>query len=144
MAESKTAVPNPTALTVHKHSRVLEVAFDDGSNFSLPFEFLRVYSPSAEVRGHGAGQEVLQTGKRNVEISALEPVGNYAVQPSFSDGHDTGIFSWDYLYWLGANHSGLWEDYLKRLEAAGFTRDSGRDAPMAVAGSGGHGCGHHH
>ncbi|MGH8810301.1 MAG: gamma-butyrobetaine hydroxylase-like domain-containing protein, partial [Noviherbaspirillum sp.] len=88
-----------------------------------------------------AGQEVLQTGKRDALITALDPVGNYAVQPHFSDGHNTGIYSWDYLYWLGANQAPLWEDYLKRLEAAGHTRESGRDAPMQVAG---HGCGHHH
>jgi DUF971 family protein len=143
MAESKKQAPNPTALTVRTQSRVLEVAFDDGSNFSLPFEFLRVYSPSAEVRGHGAGQEVLQTGKRGVLLTALEPVGNYAVQPNFSDGHNTGIYAWDYLYWLGANQDRLWEEYLQRLEAAGFTRETGRDASMAVA-SGGHGCGGHH
>ncbi|HEV2611579.1 MAG TPA: DUF971 domain-containing protein [Noviherbaspirillum sp.] len=135
--------PNPTALTVHKQSRLLEVAFDDGSSFSLPFEFLRVYSPSAEVRGHGAGQEVLQTGKRNVQLDALEPVGNYAVQPHFSDGHDTGIYAWDYLYWLGANQSELWEDYLQRLEAAGHTRETGRDTDMTPP-QGGHGCGHQH
>jgi DUF971 family protein len=144
MTESKKAVPNPTGLTVRKQSRVLEIGFDDDSAFSLPFELLRVYSPSAEVRGHGAGQEVLQTGKRNVLIEALEPVGNYAVQPHFSDGHDTGIYSWDYLYWLGANQAQLWEDYLQRLEAAGFTRETGRDAAMNAAPAGGHGCGHHH
>jgi len=142
MADSNKA-PNPTALTVHKQSRLLDVAFDDGSSFSLPFELLRVYSPSAEVRGHGPGQEVLQTGKRGVDINALEPVGNYAVQPHFSDGHDTGIFSWEYLYWLGSNQAELWEDYLQRLEAAGHTRESGRDAPMAAAATG-HGCGHQH
>jgi DUF971 family protein len=143
MAESKKAAPNPTGLTVHKQSRVLEIAFDDDSNFSLPFEFLRVYSPSAEVRGHGAGQEVLQTGKREVAITELEPVGHYAVQPHFSDGHNTGIYAWDYLYWLGANQSRLWEEYLQQLEAAGFTRETGRDAAMNAAG-GGHGCGHQH
>jgi DUF971 family protein len=144
MAESKNAAPNPTALTVRKQSRVLEIAFDDDSSFSLPFEFLRVYSPSAEVRGHGPGQEVLQTGKRDVLITAVEPVGNYAVQPNFSDGHTSGIYSWDYLHWLGENQSRLWEDYLQRLEAAGFTRESGRDAAMSPANAGGHGCGHHH
>lgn len=145
MAESKSsATPNPTALTVHKQSRTLEIAFDDGATFSLPFELLRVYSPSAEVRGHGQGQEVLQTGKRNVVITALEPVGNYAVQPHFSDSHNTGLYSWDYLYWLGENQSKLWEDYLKRLEAAGFTRESGRDAAAAEADGNDHGCGHPH
>jgi DUF971 family protein len=134
--------PNPTAITVHKLSRVLEIGFDDGAVFSLPFELLRVYSPSAEVRGHGAGQEVLQTGKRNVEMTALEPVGNYAVQPQFSDGHNTGLYAWDYLYWLGKNQSQLWEDYLVRLEAAGFTRDKGRDQSVAKPTTGG--CGHQH
>lgn len=140
MADSQKSTPVPTALTVHKQSRLLEIAFDTGEVFSLPFEYLRVYSPSAEVRGHGAGQEILQTGKREVLITALEPVGNYAVQPHFSDTHNTGIYTWDYLYWLGANRQQLWEDYLKRLEAAGFTRETGRDAPM-VAENGG--CGHH-
>jgi DUF971 family protein len=110
----------------------------------LPFELLRVYSPSAEVRGHGAGQEVLQTGKRDVLVTALEPVGNYAVQPHFSDSHNTGIYSWDYLYWLGKNQTQLWEDYLQRLEAAGFTRESGRDLISSPPAGGGHGCGHHH
>jgi DUF971 family protein len=130
MAGPKPATPNPTALTVHKQSRVLEVAFDDGAAFFLPFEFLRVYSPSAEVRGHGKGQEVLQLGKRNVLITALDPVGNYAIQPHFSDSHNTGIYTWDYLYWLGKNQQQLWEDYLSRLEAAGFTRESGRDVTV--------------
>jgi DUF971 family protein len=143
MSESKKAAPNPTALTVHKQSRVLDIAFDDDANFSLPFEFLRVYSPSAEVRGHGAGQEVLQTGKRDVSITEVEPVGHYAVQPQFSDGHNTGIYSWDYLYWLGANQERLWDEYLQRLEAAGHTRETGRDASM-TANAGGHGCGHQH
>jgi DUF971 family protein len=136
MTQSNTDVPNPTELTVRKQSRVLEIAFDDGSAFSLPFEFLRVYSPSAEVRGHGAGQEVLQTGKRDVLLNALEPVGNYAVQPHFSDGHNSGIYSWEYLHWLGTNQAKLWEEYLQRLEAAGHTRESGRDAPMTVRHSG--------
>jgi DUF971 family protein len=126
--------PVPTGFTVHTKSRTLEVTFDDGSEFSLPFEFLRVYSPSAEVRGHGSGQEILQTGKRDIQLTALEPVGNYAVQPHFSDGHNTGIFSWDYLYRLGKEYESLWEQYLLRLEAAGYTRESGRDAPMHVAG----------
>jgi len=130
----------PTALTVHMQSRTLEVGFEGGVQFSLPFEFLRVYSPSAEVRGHGPGQEVLQTGKRDVSLTALEPVGNYAVQPHFSDGHNTGIYSWDYLHWLGSNQAELWQAYLERLEAAGFTHESGRDAPMAAAKPKGHGC----
>lgn len=146
MAGSKqtAATPIPTELTVRKQSRVLEIAFDDGAAFSLPFELLRVYSPSAEVRGHGPGQEVLQTGKRDVELTALEPVGNYAVQPHFSDGHNTGIFTWDYLYWLGANQPTLWSEYLTRLEAAGYSVDTGRAAPMAPAVAAAHGCGHKH
>jgi DUF971 family protein len=142
MADSRTS-PIPVALTVHKQSRALEIAFDSGEEFSFSFEFLRVHSPSAEVKGHGPGQEVLQTGKRDVLITALDPVGNYAVQPHFSDGHNTGIYSWDYLYRLGINQAELWETYLTRLETAGFTRDTGRDAPM-LAEDGGAGCGHHH
>lgn len=138
--DSDKNAPAPTALTVHKQSRTLEMAFASGEVFSLPFEFLRVYSPSAEVRGHGVGQEVLQTGKRDVLVTALDPIGNYAVQLHFSDAHNTGIYTWDYLYWLGANQPQLWEEYLARLEAAGFTRETGRDAPMVVEGKG---CGHH-
>lgn len=114
--------PVPTEIRLHRKSRVLELAYDDGRSFRLPFEFLRVYSPSAEVRGHGPGQEVLQTGKRDVDITALEPVGSYAIQPVFSDGHNTGIYSWDYLYELGANQEQLWTDYLSRLDAAGSSR----------------------
>ena len=134
--------PLPTALTVHTKSRTLEITFDTGETFSLPFELLRVYSPSAEVRGHGPGQEVLQTGKRGVLITALEQVGHYAVQPHFSDGHNTGIYSWDYLHELGANQKRLWGDYLKRLEAAGFTGETGRDASMQAANE--KRCGHRH
>ena len=146
MAGSKqtAATPTPTELTVRKQSKVVDITFDDGAAFSLPFELLRVYSPSAEVRGHGPGQEVLQTGKRDVELTALEPVGNYAVQPHFSDGHNTGIFTWDYLYWLGANQPTLWSEYLARLEAAGHGADAGRTAPMIAKDAGGHGCGHKH
>lgn len=119
-------------MTVHSQSRVLEVIFSDGAGFRIPFELMRVYSPSAEVQGHGPGQEVLQTGKREIELIALEPVGNYAVQPAFSDGHDTGIFSWDYLYFLGSRQEQLWADYTARLSAAGVERD----APMpAKAGA---------
>lgn len=144
MADTKTAGTTPTAITVHKQSRALELAFESGEVYSLPFEFLRVNSPSAEVRGHGAGQEVLQTGKRDVLMTAIDPVGNYAVQLHFSDGHNTGIYTWDYLHWLGTNQAQLWEDYLKRLEAAGFTRETGRDAPMQSAQSAGGSCGHKH
>ena len=111
--DSKT--PIPTEITLHTKSRMLELKFDDGGHYQLPAEFLCVWSPSAEVRGHGPGQETLQTGKRNVEITALEAVGNYAVQPTFSDGHNTGIYSWDLLHNLGANHEALWADYLERL-----------------------------
>ena len=113
----------PTGITLHQKSRLLEIAFSDGRTFRLPYEFLRVYSPSAEVRGHGPGQEVLQTGKRNVEIRSVEPVGSYAVQPVFSDGHSTGIYSWDYLYELGADQERLWSQYLEKLAAASASRE---------------------
>lgn len=115
--------PQPTEIKLHQKSRVMEIAFGDGSRFHLPYEFLRVYSPSAEVRGHGPGQEVLQMGKLNVEITGIEPVGSYAVQPVFSDGHDSGIFSWDYLYELGKNQDTLWERYLQNLANAGASRE---------------------
>jgi DUF971 family protein len=111
----------PTALTLHKASRTLEISFDDLGSVSLSCEFLRVYSPSAEVRGHGQGQEVLQTGMRTIEITAIEPVGNYAIRPVFSDGHDSGIYSWDFLHSLCSEHEQLWQTYLQRLVAAGFT-----------------------
>lgn len=137
MAGLQSTTPTPTALTVHSQSRVLEIAFSDGAEFKIPFELMRVYSPSAEVQGHGPGQEVLQTGKREVNLVELEPVGNYAVKPVFSDGHESGIFSWDYLYFLGSEQARLWADYLQRLEAAGMQRD----APMVAAG--GHVCGSH-
>src|SRR5260221_8361177 len=123
--------PQPTAITVHQQSRVLEVGFADGKVFRIPFELMRVYSPSAEVQGHGPGQEVLQTGKREVGVTALEAIGNYAVQPTFSDGHDTGIYSWDYLYFLGSQESELWQKYLERLAAAGKTRDDATTAAPA-------------
>ena len=120
-----THTPQPTEIKLHKKSRVMELVFSDGSRFELSYELLRVYSPSAEVRGHGPGQEVLQVGKREVDISALEPVGNYAVQPTFSDGHSTGIYSWDYLFWLGSNRDTLWRQYLERLTEAGASREPG-------------------
>jgi DUF971 family protein len=113
----------PTGITLHQKSRVMEIAFADGRSFRLPYEFLRVFSPSAEVRGHGPGQEVLQVGKRAVEIRALEPVGSYAVQPQFSDGHNTGIYSWEYLYELGENQERLWTEYLEKLKAANASRE---------------------
>ncbi len=140
MAGLKSGSPTPQDITVHSQSRVLEITFSDGATFRIPFELMRVYSPSAEVQGHGRGQEVLQTGKREVELVSLEPIGNYAVQPSFSDGHDTGIFSWDYLYFLGSQQDQLWSEYLERLRAAGVDRD----APMPVQKSHGHGHGHGH
>ena len=138
MAGLKTGAPTPESITVHGQSRVLEVSFSDGAAFRIPFELMRVYSPSAEVQGHGPGQEVLQTGKREVTLVNLEPVGNYAVKPTFSDGHDSGIFSWDYLYELGQQQDALWTQYTERLVAAG----ADRDAPMAGKG-GGHACGSH-
>lgn len=129
--------PQPTALTLHQSSRVLEVGFDDGHTYRLPFELLRVYSPSAEVQGHGPGQEVLQTGKRNVGIVNVELVGHYAVQLYFDDGHDTGIFSWTYLHDLGSQQEAYWQRYLQRLQEAGVDRD----APMPSTHGGA--CGHH-
>ncbi len=113
----------PTEIKLHQKSRQMEISFDDGQRFELSYEFLRVYSPSAEVRGHGPGQEVLQTGKLHVDIITLEPVGSYAVQPSFSDGHDSGIYSWDYLYEIGSDRDRLWRQYLERLQAAGASRE---------------------
>jgi len=124
---SATLKPPPESLTVHTLSRMLELRWPDGAQFRIPFELLRVYSPSAEVQGHGPGQEVLQTGKREVEITALAPVGNYAVQPRFSDGHESGIYTWAYLYELGERQDALWRQYLDRLAAAAGLD---RDAPM--------------
>jgi DUF971 family protein len=132
--------PTPTEIKLHQKSRVMELTFSDGKHFELSYELLRVYSPSAEVRGHGPGQEVLQVGKKDVEIRSIEPVGSYAVQPTFSDGHDTGIYSWDYLYALGENRDRLWQEYLRRMEEAGASREAGpvpeKSGPVA-------GCGHH-
>jgi DUF971 family protein len=118
------STPNPTEIKLHQASRVLEIAFADGRAFRFPYEFLRVHSPSAEVRGHGPGQEVLQVGKRDVAIKEVEAVGRYAIRPTFSDGHDTGIYSWEYLYELGLRQDELWERYLQRMEAAGASRDA--------------------
>ena len=120
-----TNTPQPTEIKLHQKSRVLEIEFADGKTFSLPCEFLRVYSPSAEVRGHGPGQEVLQTGKRTIEITAIEPVGTYAIQPQFSDGHNTGIYSWDLLYDYGVRQDEMWKHYLERLKNAGASREPG-------------------
>ena len=130
----------PTNVVVHQQSKVLELSYDDGSSYRLPFELLRVLSPSAEVQGHGPGQETLQTGKREVLIASLEPVGHYALKPTFSDGHDSGLYSWDYLYFLCENQEQVWKEYLDKLAAAGLERD----APMVQAGhSHGHSCGSH-
>lgn len=129
--------PTPTLIELHQKSRVLEIAFSDGKHFSLPYEFLRVYSPSAEVRGHGPGQETLQVGKKNVEITAAEPVGTYAMQLVFSDGHDSGLYSWEYLHSMGINQEAMWQEYLQRMEQAGAKREP---APNLLAASGG-GCG---
>jgi DUF971 family protein len=137
MAGLASDTPTPTAITVRQQSRVLEVSFSDGATYRIPFELMRVYSPSAEVQGHGPGQEVLQTGKRDVTVTGLAPIGNYGVQPTFSDGHDTGIYSWDYLHFLGSQEADLWQRYEQRLAEAGVDRD----APMA-AGQGA-ACGHH-
>jgi DUF971 family protein len=137
MAGLTAGSPIPEALTVHAKSKLLEISFSDGANFHIPFELMRIYSPSAEVQGHGPGQEVLQTGKRDVGLLGLEPVGNYAVKPSFTDGHDTGLFTWDYLYFLGSQQDKLWQDYEARLAAAGMLRDD------AMPEKAGHGCASH-
>ena len=133
--------PTPQDITVHAQSRVLEISFSDGQSFRIPFELMRIYSPSAEVQGHGPGQEVLQTGKREVEINELEAVGNYAIKPFFSDGHESGLFSWEYLYFLGSQQTELWADYERRLKEAGVNRDD----PMPIkAGSACASHGHSH
>lgn len=137
MAGLQEGSPTPTALTVHNQSRILEIAFSDGAAFRIPFELMRVYSPSAAVQGHGPEQAILQTGKREVDMTALEPIGNYAVKPVFSDGHESGLYTWDYLYHLGADQDRLWEEYLTKLHDAGLKRD----APMTAAG--GHSCSSH-
>ena len=130
MAGLTPSTPTPESITLHEKSRALELAFSDGARFRIPLELLRVCSPSAEVMGHGPGQEVLQTGKRDVTLVDLPPVGNYAIQPSFSDGHNSGIYTWAYLYELGRDQDALWQRYLQRLRDAGLDRD----APMAPKG----------
>jgi DUF971 family protein len=130
----------PSNVVVHQQSKVLELSYENGNTYRLPFELLRVLSPSAEVQGHGPGQETLQTGKRDVLIANLEPVGHYALKPSFSDGHDSGLYTWDYLLFLCENQEQLWKEHLDKLAAAGLDRD----APMVHAGkAGGHSCGSH-
>ncbi len=134
MAGLHSGTPRPVEIKLHQKSRIVEVSFDDGKVFRLSCEYLRVYSPSAEVRGHGPGQEVLQPGKKDVEITAIEPVGNYAVKIVFSDGHDTGLYSWDYLYELGKNEAKLWQQYVEKLAVAGLYRESVAPKPVPVAG----------
>ena len=119
--------PRPTEIKLHQKSRVLEISFEDGANFRLPFEFLRVFSPSAEVRGHGPGQEVLQIGKKEVDIARVDPVGSYAIQIAFSDGHETGIYSWELLYQFGREQEAMWRHYLERIEKAGASREPGSE-----------------
>lgn len=140
MAGLDSNTPHPTEIILHRASRKLEVSFDDGSRFEFPFEFLRVLSPSAEVRGHGPGQETLQQGKRDVDVTEVQAVGSYAIRPVFSDGHDSGLYSWDYLFMLGCEQARLWSEYLVRLESAGGSRDPALAPPPAPQG----GCGHRH
>jgi len=137
--------PAPTEIKLHQKSRVFEIAFATGERFELSYEFLRVFTPSAEARGHGPGQETLQVGKREINIERIEPVGNYAIKPVFSDGHDSGLYSWDILYNLGKHRDELWQAYLDRLAAEGGSRDPAAypAAPSAASGSGCGGCGHH-
>ncbi len=127
--------PHPTEIKLHTKSRILDIAFSDGKAFHFPCEFLRVYSPSAEVSGHGPGQEVLQTGKKMVNITKIEPVGNYAIQLNFTDGHNTGLYSWDLLYNFGLNQDTMWQRYLQRMDEAGASRE-----PIIHSGNTGHSC----
>lgn len=140
MAGLDRSTPVPTEIKLHNASRVMELSFADGTSYQLPYEFLRVFSPSAEVRGHGIGQGVLQTGKRDVTITGIEPVGNYAVKIAFSDGHNSGLYSWDVLHDLAVNQEPLWAEYLSQLEAAGASRDV--DTTSSAAGHHGHSCKH--
>lgn len=136
---------HPTEIKLHQQSRLLEIAFDDGASYQLPYEYLRVHSPSAEVRGHGVGQETLQLGKREVMVLEVLPVGNYAMKIVYDDGHDSGLYTWDYLYNLGKHQAELWQEYLDKLAAAGGSREPG-SAPEPAHGGGcgsGGGCGHH-
>ena len=133
---------HPTEIKLHQQSRLLEIEFDDGAHYQMPYEFLRVHSPSAEVRGHGHGQETLQVGKKEVGVREVSPVGSYAMKIVFDDGHDSGLYTWEYLDDLGRRQDELWQNYLKKLEAAGASREPG-DAPEPKGGCGGGGCGHH-
>lgn len=134
--------PIPTDIRLHQQSRLLELVYESGERFELSYEFLRVFTPSAEARGHGPGQEILQTGKRDVGIERIEPVGTYALRLVFSDGHDSGLYSWDLLYNLGKHRDELWEEYLKQIESRGLSRDVDTTSKTAATGKGG--CGHHH
>ena len=136
MAGLDPTTPAPTEIKLHQKSRLMELTYADGRRVELSYEFLRIYSPSAEVRGHGPGQEVLQSGKKDVDIVGVEPVGSYAIQPQFSDGHDTGIYSWDYLYELGVNRDRMWAEYLQRLAAAGASREVDTTASPTARGGG--------
>jgi DUF971 family protein len=139
MAGINSDTPIPTDIKLHQKSRFVELFYENGERYELDFEFLRVFTPSAEARGHGPGQEVLQTGKRNVEIERIEPIGNYALCFVFSDGHDSGLYSWDLLYNLGKHHDELWQDYLKQIESQGLSRDV--DSTSRQSGGS---CGSHH
>lgn len=134
--------PIPTDIRLHQQSRVLELVYENGERFELSYELLRVFTPSAEARGHGPGQETLQTGKRDIGIERIEPVGSYALRLVFSDGHDSGLYSWDLLYNLGKHRDELWQEYLKQIEAQGLSRDVDTTSKKAAGGKGG--CGHHH
>lgn len=140
MAGIEPDTPIPSEIRLHQKSRFLEIAYDNGERYKLDFEFLRVFTPSAEARGHGPGQETLQTGKRDVDIERIEPVGSYAIRPIFSDGHDSGLYSWDLLYNLGKHHDDLWQEYLKQIDANGLSRDVDTTSKATTSGS----CGHHH
>ena len=133
---------HPTEIKLHQKSRLLEIAFDDDASYQLPYEFLRVYSPSAEVRGHGPGQETLQAGKKEVGVREVLPVGTYAMKIVFDDGHDTGLYTWDYLYNLGQHQAELWQEYLERLAAAGGSREPGSAPEKKKSSCGGGGCSH--
>lgn len=141
MAGLEKDTPIPTDIRLHQQSRILELIYESGERFELSYEFLRVFTPSAEARGHGPGQETLQTGKRDIGIERLEAVGTYALRPVFSDGHDSGIYSWDLLYNLGLHRDELWQEYLKQIEAHGLSRDVDTTSQKPAAKGG---CGHHH
>ncbi|MBA4142359.1 MAG: DUF971 domain-containing protein [Nitrosospira sp.] len=134
MAGLDQGTPSPREIKLRQKSRLLEISFGDGKSFQFPFEFLRVYSPSAEVRGHGPGQEVLQTGKKDVNIHHIEPVGNYAIQLHFSDGHNTGLYSWDLLYDYGLHQDKMWQHYLRRMDDAGASREADGGSRPGSAG----------